>query len=61
MIIRYNPELSIEEIEDIKDRIKENDGYCLCAILKEEDTRCMCKAFRDKSTGVCDCGLYEKL
>lgn len=45
-------------------KIKENDGYCVCALTKNSDTKCMCKEFREMkatSDGVtCHCGLYTK-
>lgn len=47
----------------IIEAIKNNDGYCPCAIDKNKDTKCMCKAFRDKIIegyiGECHCGLYR--
>ena len=47
--------------EDIKKAIKENDGYCVCAVEKTPDTKCMCKDFREmEEDGLCHCGLYQK-
>lgn len=46
---------------EIEEAIKENDGYCICAVSKNPDTKCMCKEFRDKQEeGLCHCGLYIK-
>ena len=46
---------------EIVEAIKENDGYCVCAIDKTPDTKCMCKEFREmEEDGVCHCGLYQK-
>lgn len=49
-------------VEEIRAKIKANDGYCACAIVKDQDTICMCKEFRDQITegvsGECHCGLY---
>ncbi len=57
--IKLNP--NIEEVEDIKKALKENDGYCPCRMTKSEDTKCMCKEFREqKEDGYCHCGLYYK-
>ena len=30
-------------LNEILQKIKENDGYCPCAITKEPDTKCNCK------------------
>lgn len=56
-----NSELTHEEIESIKLKLKENGGYCPCRIRKNEDTKCMCKEFREIESGICYCGLYEKI
>lgn len=46
----------------IKQKLKENGGYCPCIIVKNEDTKCMCKEFREQSTpGTCHCGLFMKV
>lgn len=48
--------------KQVIDRIKENGGYCPCALEHIEDTKCMCADFRDKIKkgyeGPCNCGLY---
>lgn len=45
----------------IREKLKDNDGYCPCAVTKSVDTKCMCKAFREQTTpGECHCGLYVK-
>lgn len=48
-------------VKSIRDKIKENGGYCPCKIEKNEDTKCICKEFltQDK-LGACHCGLYIK-
>lgn len=51
-----------EYVREIKDALKENQGYCPCMLIKSEDTKCMCKEFREQTTpGLCHCGLYEKI
>lgn len=40
--------------------LKDNNGFCPCAIEKNEDTKCMCKEFREMASGTCHCGLYTK-
>ncbi len=46
----------------VKEKLKENGGYCPCRIEKNEDTKCMCLEFRnqikDGIEGFCHCGLY---
>ncbi len=48
-------------VEDIRARLKANDGYCPCRISKTIDTKCMCKEFREQEDGECHCGLYLKI
>jgi hypothetical protein len=59
--IILNPGIRYLEILEIKEAIKDNDGYCPCRVSKNEDTKCMCKEFREQESGVCHCGLYEKV
>lgn len=49
-----------EIVDDIKSKLKENDGYCPCSIIKSDDTKCMCKEFREQDFGECHCGLFVK-
>lgn len=59
MKILLNPDKSI--VEDIRKRLKENDGYCPCRLVKNKNTKCMCKEFVEQTTsGECHCGLYIK-
>lgn len=48
-------------VAQIKQRIKDNNGYCPCRLLKNEDTKCLCKEFREQEEGECHCGLYIKI
>ena len=41
-------------------RLRTNDGYCPCKIVRNEDTKCMCKDFIEQGIGECHCGLYIK-
>lgn len=55
-----------KELElEIREKLRENGGYCPCRIDKTPDTKCMCKEFRDmvkKSVrGECHCGLYRSV
>lgn len=48
-------------VAEIRQRIKDNNGYCPCRLLKNENTKCMCKEFREQEEGECHCGLYVKI
>lgn len=50
-----------ELVELIRQTLKQNGGYCPCALFKNEDTKCMCKDFKEQEEGVCHCGLYIKI
>jgi len=51
----------LREIDpSVGDLVKQNDGYCPCAIQKTPDTRCPCKEFREQESGVCHCGRFQK-
>lgn len=49
-------------VEEIRNKIKENNGHCACAIIFDEYSKCMCKEFREQIAngivGECHCGLY---
>jgi ferredoxin-thioredoxin reductase catalytic subunit len=49
-----------ELVDEIRTKLKENNGYCPCSLIKSEDTKCMCKEFREQDIGECHCGLYIK-
>lgn len=49
-----------EYVAVIKQKLKDNDGYCPCRLVKNADTKCMCKEFREQKDGTCHCGLYIK-
>ena len=44
----------------VRQKLKENDGYCPCKLVKTPETRCMCKEFVEQDLGECHCGLYIK-
>lgn len=58
--VTQNPNKEI--VKKIKDKLKENDGFCPCSLIKNENTKCMCKDFREKvemgEPYICHCGLY---
>lgn len=58
--------LSTLQAKKINKKLKDNNNYCPCALIKDETTKCMCKDFRDKIKdntffGTCHCGLYKKI
>lgn len=59
-MIKFNTD--VELVKEIRARIKDNGGYCPCALEHTPDTKCMCKDFRNKIAngylGECTCGLY---
>lgn len=50
-------------VKEFREKLKENDGFCPCSLVKNEDTKCMCKSFREQIAngviGECCCGLYS--
>lgn len=60
MRVTTNPDK--EFVKEIKDKLKQNGGYCPCRISKTSDTKCRCKEFREMiergETGMCHCGLF---
>lgn len=48
--------------QEVRQKLKENNGYCPCRIDKTPDTKCICKEFREQIekgiSGECHCGLY---
>ena len=51
MKININPDK--EFVNDMRKALKDNNGFCPCAIEKNEDTKCMCKEFREMASGTC--------
>jgi len=50
-----------EHVDKIRAKLKENDGYCPCVLIKNENTKCMCKEFiEQRESGYCHCKLYYK-
>jgi len=49
-----------ELVQEIREKLKKNGGYCPCRIERIEDTKCMCKEFREQESGECHCGLFVK-
>lgn len=50
-----------EFVQEMRQALKDNDGYCPCVVVKSPETKCMCKAFLEQTEdGQCHCGLYNK-
>ena len=45
-----------EYVRTIRQRIKDNSGFCPCQVEKTPETKGPCKSFREGYG--CDCGLY---
>lgn len=59
MKITLNP--NKDEVEKIRKKLKENDGYCPCRLVKKPIYKCMCEEFiNQEKSGFCHCGLYYK-
>lgn len=60
MKIKVNPDKVF--VKEIKQQLKENNGYCPCQTKKNMDTKCICKDFKEntKVGEYCICGLYYK-
>lgn len=57
--IRINEDKELVKL--VREKLKNNDGYCPCALSQNPDTKCMCKDFREQNEeGFCHCGLYFK-
>ena len=41
--------------------VKSTGGYCPCRTEKIAVNKCMCEEFRGQTSGLCYCGLYEKI
>ena len=58
MRIELNPDK--EFVKEFHKKLKANDGYCPCRVIKTPETKCMCKEFKEQEEGECHCGLYVK-
>ena len=51
-----------ELVATIRQKIKDNGGFCPCRLVKNEDTKCICKEFLESAeVGECHCGMYYKV
>ena len=44
--------------KEVGQKIKNNNGFCPCMIVKNQNTKCPCKKKREEE--ICICGLYVK-
>lgn len=62
-MIKITTNSNKELVEEIRAKIKENNGHCACAVSFDDSNVCMCKEFRDQiereEDGECHCGLYK--
>lgn len=59
--MRFKVSENEELVAEIRQKLKDNDGYCPCKLVKNEDTKCVCKEFLEQDLGTCHCGLYVKV
>ena len=61
-MIRVTTTSNKDFVNEIRKKIKENNGHCACDIVFNEDNKCMCKEFREQIAngiaGECHCGLF---
>lgn len=46
---------------EVRQQLKDNDGYCPCRVEHLPENHCMCEEFRNQKEGYCHCGLYLKM
>lgn len=57
-MITQNPDKDF--YKEITQKVKDNDGYCPCALIKTPETKCMCKEFKEQEEGFCHCKRFYK-
>lgn len=62
MDYRIIPSPDLFHRKKVEQAIKDNGGYCCCALEKTEDTKCICTDFSEQQhSGFCHCGRYYKV
>ena len=51
----------VELRDQIRQALKDNEGFCPCRLEKIPENKCMCKEFLEQDLGPCHCGLYIKV
>ena len=46
MAVRLNEDKEI--VRQIREGLKQKDGYCPCRLERTEDNKCMCREFREQ-------------
>lgn len=59
MQININPDKDF--VAHMRKALKDNNGFCPCAIEKRRYQMWACKEFREMEEGDCHCGLYIKI
>ena len=59
MVININPDRDF--VIEVRKKLKDNNGYCPCKLIKSPENKCMCKDFIEQDEGACHCGLYIKV
>lgn len=52
---------NFELVQEVRQALAANDGYCPCKLFRIDDTKCICRDFREQELGQCHCGLYIKI
>ena len=49
-------------VQEIREKLKANSGYCPCSLFQDKEHKCMCKDFREQTTpGFCHCKRFMKV
>lgn len=60
--MKIYPNPNPEELAEIIEAVKANEGYCPCLSTKSEATKCMCEDFRKLDRAdFCHCGRFFKV
>lgn len=60
--LKTKPHPNSEIFLEVSNAVKDNGGYCCCAMEKTDDTKCMCRNFQEQDhSGFCHCGRFFKV
>ena len=61
-MIRVTTNPNKQLVNEIRAKIKDNNGHCACAVSFNDSNVCVCQDCRDQiergESGECHCGLY---